>query len=257
MRSIRDRLHALWRRSILNPYHFDNQLLKARIGELGGELTGRMLDVGCGERPHAAAFPNIDRYFGIEHLAAVINVEQTLATTVEHVQSIIDAFAEGERLPFRGGSFDSCIAIEVLEHVPDPNCVVAEMRRVLRPGGTLMITVPFVGELHQTPYDYRRFTIFGIERLLQDHGFVIEKTLARGNFTAAAGRVLAHWLYRLGGKFIKRDGAVRMHKWAIPLVLPLCAGTLLVFRFLSRFSKDETLCLGYAVLAKAPAAPAP
>ena len=257
MRPLRDRIHAAWRRSILNPYHFDNKLLKGRIGELGGSLTGRMLDVGCGERPHAALFPNIDRYFGIEHLGAVINVEQSLAASVAHVRHIIDAFAEGERLPFRERSFDSCIAIEVLEHVPDPTLVVAEMRRVVKPGGAVMVTVPFVGELHQTPYDFRRFTIFGIEGLLRDHGFEIERTLARGNFTAVTGRVLAHWLYRLGAKFIKRDGAVRMHKWAIPLVLPLCALTLLVFNLLSRFSKDETLCLGYAVLARAPSDPAP
>lgn len=253
-RSLRARVHALWRRSILNPYHFDNRLLKARLAEVGPELRGRLLDVGCGERPHAALFPHVQRYFGIEHLGAVINVEQSLAASVAHVAHIIDAFAEGERLPFRAASFDSVIAIEVLEHVPDPTTVVAEMVRVLRPGGQVMVTVPFVGELHQTPYDFRRFTIFGIRRLLEDAGLEVDRVLARGNFTAATGRVLAHWFYRLGAKYIKRDGAVRMHRWAIPLVLPLCAITLLVFDLLARISKDESLCLGYVVLAHRPAA---
>lgn len=249
-RPFRDRLHARWRRSILNPYYLENRRLKERLAEVGGELRGRLLDVGCGERPHQDLFPNVERYIGIEHLGAVINVEASLEKSVAHVAGIIDAFAEGEHLPFRGESFDSCVAVEVLEHVPDPNPVVAEMFRVLRPGAPVVVTVPFAMELHQTPYDFRRFTVFGIRRLLEDHGFRVERILARGNFPAVAGRMMAHWLYRLGAKYTKRDGAVRMHRWAIPLVLPLCAFTLIVFDLISRMSRDETLCLGYVVLAR-------
>lgn len=249
-RPFRDRLHARWRRSILNPYHLENRLLKQRLGEVGPQLRGRLLDVGCGEKPHADLFPNVTRYLGIEHLGAVTNVETSLERSVAHVRGIIDAFAEGERLPFRSGSFDSCVAVEVLEHVPEPGRVAAEMYRVLRPGAPLVVTVPFVIELHQTPYDFRRYTVFGIRRLLEDHGFEVEQVLARGNFAAVAGRTMAHWLYRLGGKSLKRDGAVRMHKWAIPLVLPLCGLTLLVFDLFSRVSRDESLCLGYVVLAR-------
>lgn len=255
-RPFRDLLHARWRRSILNPYYMEHRLLWRRIGEVGPELTGRLLDVGCGEKQYHTLFPNVDRYMGIEHLAAVINVEAKLEKSVSHVFGIIEAFAEGERLPFKDGSFDSAVSIEVLEHIPDPGKVVHEIARVLKPGAPLMVTVPFVYELHQTPYDFRRYTVFGIQRLLEDHGFVVEKILARGNFAAVAGRTMAHWLYRLGAKFRKRDGAIRMHKWAIPLVLPWCALTLLVFDLFSRFSNDESLCMGYVVLARrsAPAA---
>lgn len=247
---LRKRLHALWRHSIFNPYRLDGLLLRGRIAELGPSLSGLMLDVGCGERPYAPLLPNVRRYVGIEHLAATINVEQRFAVSIASLNGIVDAFAGGEALPFRAASFDSLLCTEVLEHVPDPETVAAELARVLKPGGRALITVPFVGELHQTPYDFRRFTVFGIQSLLERHGFEVERLLARGNFAATAGRVLAHAIYRLGGKRVKRDGAVQLHLWAMPIVLPLCALVTLVFGFCARFTGDESLCLGYAVLAR-------
>lgn len=249
-RPLRDRLHARWRKSIFNPYHFEGRLLRARIAEVAPRLKGRLLDVGCGERPYRALFPGVTRYVGIEHLAACVNVDQRLSQSVKHVVSLIDAFAEGEHLPFRDESFDCCAAFEVLEHVPDPTHVVEEMHRVVKPGGMLLVTVPFVIELHQTPYDYRRFTTFGIRRLLEDRGFRVEALLARGNLAMVAGKVLAHWIYRLGGKTVKRDGAIKLRPWAAPLVLSMAAVVQLVFRGISRFSGDEGLCLGYVALAR-------
>jgi hypothetical protein len=71
-----------------------------------------------------------------------------------------------------------------------------------------------------------------------------------------AGRVLAHAIYRLGAQRVKPDGAVRLHRLAMPIVLPLAALTIACFAFIARFSKDESLCLGYAALArKRPARP--
>lgn len=251
---IRARVHARWRRSFLNPYFIDLKLLRGRITELKDEMRGRLLDVGCGERPYQAMF-DVERYVGIEHLGAVINVSSRLEDYVGHVAHLVDSFADGERLPFRDEVFDSALCIEVLEHVRAPEMVAEEMFRVLRPGGAALIAVPFVGELHQTPFDYRRYTTFGIRLLLEDAGFQVEQVLARGNFLATAGRVLAHAIYRLGAKRLNNDGSVTMRKWAMPLVLPLCGLTLSLFGLAAKFSKDETLCLGYVVLARKPGQP--
>ncbi len=248
--SFRQRLHSLWKRSVLNPYRLDVELLREGVAAFGPRLTGRLLDVGCGERPYAALFPGVTRYIGIEHLGAVINVDKRLNVSVAHVRGIIDAFADGSDLPFRDGSFDCCVATEVLEHVLDPARVVREMARVTKAGGLVLITVPFVGELHQIPYDYRRYTRFGIEKQLAAGGFEILEIKSRGNYIMTAGRVLAHAIYRLGGKRVKNDGAIQMHKFAIPIVLPLAGLVLAVFRFFGRFSGDDSLCLGYSVLAR-------
>jgi SAM-dependent methyltransferase len=248
--TLHQRLHSLWRRSWFNPYRLDQILLREGVAGLGAQLHGRLLDVGCGERPYAEHFPNIQRYYGVEHLAAVINVDERLAASVAHVSHCIDAFADGANLPFRDAVFDSVIATEVLEHVPNPERVVAEMARVLRDGGLALITVPFVGELHQIPYDFRRYTKFGIELQIQEAGFDILENRSRGNFLLTAGRCLAHSIYRLGGKYVKQDGAVRMHRWMIPIVLPLSAAVIGFFSLIGRFSKDDSLCLGYCVLAR-------
>lgn len=249
-RPFRQRLHALWRRSYFNPYRMDHVLLRDAVAALAPGLSGRMLDVGCGERPYSRFFTNVQRYFGVEHLAAVTNVDQRLAVSVAHVGHVVDAFADGSALPFRDAAFDSALATEVLEHVPDADLVAREIARVVKDGGHVLITVPFVGELHQVPYDFRRFTRFGIERVLTDAGFEVLELRSRGNFLMTAGRCLAHAIYRLGGKYLKADGAVRLHGFLIPIVIPLSALVLLVFGFLGRFSKDDSLCLGYAVLAR-------
>jgi SAM-dependent methyltransferase len=248
-RGLLKRLRGLWKRSIFNPYHLDRVLLWSSLEEMAGELRGRMLDVGCGDKPYRTLFA-VDRHIGIEHLGAVIHQDERAHASFAHLVGIIDAFADAGAIPFRDGSFDSCLCTEVLEHVPDPSTVVAEIHRVLRRGGALLLTVPFVGELHETPFDFRRFTSFGIRRILEDGGFAVERITPRGNFPVVAGQVVSHALYRLGAKEVQRDGAVKIHPLAVPFILPLCALVQVATRGLMWISSDDGLCLGYAVLAR-------
>ena len=69
-----------------------------------------------------------------------------------------DVQADAAQIPFQGECFDVVICSELLEHVPDPRVVVAEMQRVLRVGGTLLICVPFLYRIHGDPYDFGRYT---------------------------------------------------------------------------------------------------
>ena len=65
-----------------------------------------------------------------------------------------------ERLPFADASFDVVLAIQVLEHVFDPQVASKEMYRVLRPGGELIILAPQSGTLHLVPHHYANLTRF-------------------------------------------------------------------------------------------------
>ena len=78
----------------------------------------------------------------------------------DHVASVEDL-----RL-FADASFDAVLCFEVLEHVQRPEQAVAEIARVLRPNGVLVGSTPFLLGIHDAPLDYRRFTRFGLERLL-------------------------------------------------------------------------------------------
>ena len=82
-----------------------------------------------------------------------------------------DVTADLQELPIDDASFDFVLCTEVLEHVIDPARACAEVRRILRREGGTLVTVPFVGELHEEPHDYRRFSSHGIERLLAEAGF--------------------------------------------------------------------------------------
>jgi SAM-dependent methyltransferase len=85
-----------------------------------------------------------------------------------------DVFADACMLPFAEGIFDSVILKDVLEHIGDPEAALAEIARTLRPGGRLMLWMPFIYPIHDAPYDFQRLTEHGLGRRLASHGFDVE-----------------------------------------------------------------------------------
>jgi SAM-dependent methyltransferase len=108
----------------------------------------KILDVGAGSCPYRS-------YFG----DCVYQTQDFVALSPEqlrdkHGYGQIDYVCDATAIPVEDGSFDLVLCTEVLEHVPDPVAVVREMCRVLRPGGTLLLTAPLGSGLHQLPYHY-------------------------------------------------------------------------------------------------------
>lgn len=100
-----------------------------------------------------------------------------------------DMVFDANDMPFEDGSVDVVLAMEVLEHMPDPAVTVAEVSRVLRPGGIAVVTVPFMFGVHDFR-DYQRFTPLGMETLLGEHGMHVADMRRRGGtFVAASGLV--------------------------------------------------------------------
>jgi SAM-dependent methyltransferase len=89
-----------------------------------------------------------------------------------------------ESLPVDNSSADVALCNQVLEHVRDPRAVLAELCRVLRPGGLLLGSVPHVSPVHLEPIDYYRYTDLGLRHLLAEAGF--EQISVEGN-TGAFG----------------------------------------------------------------------
>ena len=124
-----------------------------------------MMDFGCGAKPYKKLFSKVNEYIGVD-------VELSGHC---HENEDIDVYYDGKTLPFEDNSFDSIFSSEVFEHVSNLEEILNELNRVLKPEGMMLVTVPFVWNEHEAPYDYVRYTSYGIKRILRSHGFVIKR----------------------------------------------------------------------------------
>ncbi|MCW5798244.1 MAG: class I SAM-dependent methyltransferase [Nitrospira sp.] len=169
----------------INPFYFARKGLYDSIRGLAPSITGRVLDVGCGTQPYRRLFLTAD-YTGME-----------LDTQENRACKRADVFYGGHAFPFDGESFDSLVCSQVLEHVFTPGEFVRELHRVLRPGGFLLLTVPFVWDEHEQPYDYARYTSFGLLALMREAGFeVVEHVKTMGDVRVLCQLVNAY-LYKV------------------------------------------------------------
>ncbi len=145
----------------INPFYFARKGLAIHICNLGGRISGRTLDVGCGSKPYEQLYHSTE-YVGLEY-----------DTPQNRASKEAEYFYNGDTFPFEDGSFDSLVANQVFEHVFNPEQFLDEMFRVLKPGGMLLMTIPFVWDEHEQPYDFARYSSFGIRCLLEDHGFEV------------------------------------------------------------------------------------
>lgn len=158
--------------------------LAATIASAAPEARGRLLDVGCGGRRFAHYFDGrVDRYIGLDY-----------PLTFDGDNRHIDVFGDGLRLPFRDDSFDTVVCFEVLEHVKDGSALARELARVVRPGGTVILTVPFLWGEHCQPHDYARYTVFGVRELFTRAGLSVARQARVGGFWTVAGQRLCYHL---------------------------------------------------------------
>lgn len=116
-----------------------------------------------------------------------------------------DVIGDAHELPFGKGEFDIILANNVIEHFYDPAKAIAEMRRVLKKGGSIYFTVPFLYPVHEAPHDYSRFTKFGLQRLFgQFTGVEIHPRGGWFSTTAHFAFKLTHALDKIGvGKYAR------------------------------------------------------
>ncbi len=131
----------------------------------------RAYDIGCGSSPFAdlvrsipASYVGIDADYGFYGLGAV------------------DIVGVADALPLTDASADALLSNVVLEHLPDPEAAMKEMHRVLKPGGLLFISFPFLYPLHAAPHDYFRYTVHGFAAMCRRHGFEIVEEHEQSGF---------------------------------------------------------------------------
>ena len=167
MKALRWRLERSYRR----------RLLDRDLAGVGAGLRGRVLEVGAGRDRRRGTF-----------VPAAHGVVRWVTVDTE-AGARPDVRGDVARLPFAASAFDSAICLEVLEYVADPRAALAEMARVLRPGGTLVVSVPFMHR-QDASGDLWRVTGAGLRRWLEGSGFAVEAVAAQGAGLAVAANVL-------------------------------------------------------------------
>ncbi|MES2731839.1 MAG: class I SAM-dependent methyltransferase [Bacteroidota bacterium] len=147
----------------INPFFFIRRGLLRGIRKFAPQLSGRLLDFGCGSKPYRELF-SVNEYIGVD-------MEQTGHAHLKEELLTIDVFYDGKTIPFPNNHFDSVFCSEVFEHIFNLDDMLVEINRVVKPGGMALFTVPFVWNEHEVPYDFGRYSSFGITHLMQKHGF--------------------------------------------------------------------------------------
>ncbi len=164
-----------------------------------GLLSGWVLDVGSKKRAGRGLFA-LERRSTDHWVALDIGTD-----------SAPDVVARGERLPFREGVFDAVVCSEVVEHVANPDLMIQEIHRTLRPGGCLLLSSPFLYPIHGDPHDYHRLTEARLRQLLSCFRDVhIEIS---GYFASVIGDVLKRALHGTSRR--------RLYKYLLYPLLPL------------------------------------
>ena len=155
------------------------QLRVDALAELSGEFSGDVLDLGCGKKPYERLLGRgVRRWVGLDF------------HTTYSGRSSADVFGNALDVPFKSGSFDTVLCTEVLEHVPRPDQVFREVTRILKPGGTLILTVPQTNPLHEEPHDYYRVTCYGLRFLAGQAGLDVVLTAPLGGAIATIGQMI-------------------------------------------------------------------
>lgn len=172
------------------------QILTA-LREASVHFSGKVLDVGCGRMPYRSLFENNPsvEYIGIDLPGS------------KYFPELI--FNNGN-IPLQDNSLGAAFATEVLEHCAEPTKLVAEIYRVLKPGGYFFFTVPFVWPLHGLPDDYWRFTPQSLKNILHDCNFNKVTLKAHSGWDGSLAQMIGLWVTYRGMRPWKRSVLQRL-----------------------------------------------
>ncbi len=207
------------------------------IGNLGMYLKGKVLDIGCGQSEVKNYLSQDVEYIGLDYYY----------TSVDWYHSSPDIYANATQIPMANGSMDAVLLLDVLEHIPDSDKCLDEISRVLRKQGTFLLQVPFIYPIHDSPLDFKRWTIFGLENTLEKHGFNIVKFYSQGQpfdtsmlmFNLSLGKILLN--------SIKKKNPLMILIPVYPIIVFICNIVALLGSIVS--PKDDFMPWGYRVIA--------
>lgn len=209
----------------INPVFITQRALYKSIVSLIKNITfgnekERWLDVGCGEKPYEHFFDGV-RYVGME-------VQEAGS---QSPSKKCDLLYDGRCFPVKSGVIEGVICTQVLEHVPEPVETLLEINRVLKPGGHLLLTAPFLWEEHEEPYDFMRFSSYGLKSLLERAGFHLV------SYHKSSGSVEA--MFQMMSVYLSKNLNLRIPGWHPIVNFFICAPVQLLGYGLQKLLPDR------------------
>ncbi len=183
---------------IRSPAYLTRQGLLAAIRHFSPQFSGRLMDLGCGTKPYRSLF-TVDEYIGVDYSNE----------GHPHEGEPVDVFYDGKTLPFPAEHFDGVFSSEVFEHIFNLEEILAEVHRVMKKGGKMLFTCPFVISEHEVPNDFARYTLFALKHLLEKQGFRVLETRKSGNFVLAVMQMRIMYVHLHLMPFVRKIPVVR------------------------------------------------
>ncbi len=177
-----NKIKSVFKRIATWPVHPQWLVLRHRkkfLQQAASLVNNCVLDIGCAHQEIKQYLPKEKLYFGLDYPGTAIEMYGTKP----------NIFGDGQKLPFKDNVVDTILLMDVAEHLPNPGHCIDEIYRVLDGGGQLVLDVPFMYPVHDAPYDFQRWTSFGLSRLLEQSGFKIVREQQCGN-TFSSGCLL-------------------------------------------------------------------
>ncbi len=182
--------HGAFKEDPRNKFVFDEMLkFSSSIAD-----NSTIIDIGAGQSELAMFFKS-SNYIGVD--LGVGNDEWDFST--------LALKCDVQSLPIKDSIADAALNLWVMEHVTAPQLMVNEIFRILKPGGKLFLIVPFTMHEHQQPYDFYRYTRFGVRHLFETAGFSNIEVYSDSSTEFAAGHEAHKWLSALSGMLSMAD----------------------------------------------------
>ena len=196
-------------------------------------VAGRLVDLGCGKAPLFGAYRS--------HATDVVLVDWPGSL---HPNPDLDLEVDlNGPLPFASSGFDTIILSDVLEHIRKPEHLFLEMARILAPGGRILMSVPFLYQIHEGPYDYYRYTEFALRHFAEMSGLEVVVLRPLGGSPEVLADMLAKHLVSVpvAGSFLA---------WSAQAVAKAFRGTSIGRRISER--SGRTFPFGYFMVVQRP-----
>jgi len=196
------------------------------------KINEKIIDIGAGESPYKSIFKN-SHYYSSDFAFSIYQGKNNFT-------------CPAHKIPTKNNFFNSIICTEVLEHIPNPRTTFSEFNRILKPNGKLFITVPFIIQPHEVPYDYFRYTPYILKKILKKRGFNVIFICPRCGVFTTIINIFLSWLYSK----ISNKNSEPTIKYSPPLTLCLKALVAISSKLDIWLDHEQFYPLGYSIYAR-------